>query len=151
MPGRLIDGGMPKSPEQLKRIDEIVAEVIKPKQRRSVFEGLSEFTLELAKAGHKISFNLNLFVKSQLTISGILTELDPNLHQDDYLMERIAGLVKKEIPKRLLFTILVPAWNSHDYRSMLSNEDIKDSIFKKPPKPISTPQPATTAAAGGRL
>jgi ubiquinone biosynthesis protein len=149
--GALIDGGLPKSPEQLKRIDEIVAEVIKPKPRRSVFEGLSEFTLELAKAGHKISFNLNLFVKSQLTISGILTELDPNLPQDDYLMERIAGLVKKEIPKRLLFTILVPAWNSHDYRSMLSNEDIKDSIFKKPPKPISTPQPATAAAAGGRL
>jgi len=135
--GVLIDGGMPKTPERLHQIDEIVAEVITAKQRRSVFDGLAELTVELAKAGYKTPFNLDLFVKSQVTISGILSELDPNLKQDDYLMQRTAGLVKKELPKRLLFTILFPAWNSHSYRSMLSNEDIKDVVLKmpKPPKP----------------
>ena len=133
--GVLIDGGMPKSPQQLRKIHEIVAEVVKPKQRRSVFDGLAELTLELAKEGYKIPFNLNLFVKSQVTISGILAELDPKLNQDDYLMQRTANLVKKEMPKRLLFTVLFPAWNSHNYRSMLSNEDIKDSIVKKPKPP----------------
>jgi len=151
--GALIEGSKPKSPEQLKRIDEIVSEVIKPKVRRSVFDGLAELTLDLAKEGYKIAFNLNLFVKSQVTISGVLAELDPNLKQDDYLMERTASLVKKEIPKRLLFTVLFPAWNSHSYRSMLSNEDVKDSIFKKPktPKAAPLPQPATAAAPAGGL
>jgi ubiquinone biosynthesis protein len=144
--GVLIDGGMPKLPEQLRQIDEIVDEVIKPKQRRSVFNGLAELTLELAKAGYKIPFNLNLFVKSQVTISGILAELDPNLKQDDYLMQRTAGLVKKELPKRLLFTILFPAWNSHSYRSMLSNEDIKDTVLKRPGPPKASLQPTTATA-----
>jgi len=139
--GVLIDGGMPKSPEQVRKIDEIVAELVKIKQRRSVFDGLAELTLELAKEGYKIPFNLNLFVKSQVTISGILAELDPKLNQDDYLMQRTANLVKKEMPKRLLFTVLFPAWNSHSYRSMLSNEDIKD-FLKKP-----IPQPATASVA----
>jgi ubiquinone biosynthesis protein len=146
--GVLIDGGLPKSPEQLRKIDEIIAEVIKPKQRRSVFDGLAELTLELAKEGYKIPFNLNLFVKSQLTISGILAELDPNLKQDDYLEQRTASLVKKEMPKRLLFTILFPAWNSHSYRSMLSNEDIKDALLKKPKPPKPLPQSTTVAVVG---
>ena len=141
--GVLIDGGMPTSPEQLHRIDEIVAEVVKPKQRRSVFERLAELTLELAEAGYKIPFNLDLFVKSQVTISGILAELDPSLKQDDYLMQRTAGLVKKELPKRLLFTICFPAWNSHSYRSMLSNEDVKDAILNKPAPPKPSPPKAS--------
>jgi ubiquinone biosynthesis protein len=146
----LIDGNKPTSPEQLKRVDAIIAEVIKPKARRSVFDGLAELTLELAKEGYKIAFNLNLFVKSQVTISGILVELDPSLKQDDYLMERTASLVKKEIPKRLLFTVLFPAWNSHSYRSMLSNEDLKDSVFKtqKAPVPLGAAPATATAAVG---
>jgi ubiquinone biosynthesis protein len=147
----LIDGRKPESPQELKRIDEIIAESIKPKVRRSVFDGLEELTLELAKEGYKIAFNLSTFVKSQVTISGILAELDPNLKQDDYLMQRTASLVKKEMPKRLLFTILFPAWNSHSYRSMLSNEDIKDSIFNKPKAPNTgpVPQPVSASATGG--
>jgi len=151
--GALIEGGQPKSPEQLRKIDQIVAEVLKPAQRRSVFDGLSELTLELAKEGHKIPFNLNLFVKSQLTISGILVELDPTLKQDDYLIEQVTRLVKREMPKRLLFAIFFPAWNSHSYRSMLSNEDVKDSIFKRPKSPKLAPaqQPAAAPAAAGKL
>jgi len=147
----LIDGRKPESPQELKRIDEIIAELIKPKVRRSVFDGLEELTLELAKEGYKIAFNLSTFVKSQVTISGILAELDPNLKQDDYLMQRTASLVKKEMPKRLLFTILFPAWNSHSYRSMLSNEDIKDSVFNKPKAPNTgpVPQPVSASATGG--
>jgi hypothetical protein len=75
-----------------------------------------------------------------------LAELDPKLNQDDYLMQRTANLVKKEMPKRLLFTVLFPAWNSHSYRSMLSNEDIKD-FLKKPKPPEPSPQPATASVA----
>ena len=42
-------------------------------------------------------------------------ELDPALDQDRYLSQRV---------KRLLFTIWFPAWNSHSYRSLLSNADV---------------------------
>src|SRR5262249_20572556 len=31
--------------------------------------------------------------------------------------------------KRVLFTILIPAWNSHNCCSMLSNEDIKEFVL----------------------
>jgi hypothetical protein len=42
------------------------------------------------------------------------------------MMQRITSLVKKEIPKRLLFTIFFPAWKSRSYRSLLSNQDLMD-------------------------
>ena len=83
-----------------------------------------------AQRGYKIRFNIGLFIKSQITIGGILSELDPELNQDSYLMARISGQVYKEMPKRLLYTLWFPAWNSHNYRTMLSNEDVKDVQFQ---------------------
>jgi len=88
--------------------------------------------LALVQEGYATRFNLNLFVKSQVTISGILAELDPTFKQDDYVEKKISGLVWKELPKRLLYTLWFPAWNSRSYRSLVSNEDIKDFIFGKP-------------------
>ena len=46
-------------------------------------------------------------------------------------MKRTSNLVWKESPKHFLYTIWFPAWNSHSYRSMLSNEDVKDITVKK--------------------
>ena len=45
-------------------------------------------------------------------------------------MSRISRQVLKETPKRLLYTLWFPAWNSHSYRTMLSNEDVKDVQFQ---------------------
>ncbi len=42
------------------------------------------------------------------------------------MLDRATGLVWKEFPKHLLNVLWFPSWNSHDYRSMLSNEDIRD-------------------------
>lgn len=72
-----------------------------------------------------------MFIKSQLTISGILAELDPEFRQDDYVMERLTGQVYSELGRRFLRTLWFPAWNSHDYTSMMSNEDVKDVQLKK--------------------
>ncbi len=130
--GALLEGGLPDSPEKLSRIDDIITEVLKPKTRRSSFEAIEELLFALIQEGHATRFNLNLFVKSQVTIAGILAELDPALNQDDYLERRVSGLVKKELPKRLLYTLWFPAWNSRRYRSLLSNGDLKDFIFNKP-------------------
>jgi ubiquinone biosynthesis protein len=130
--GALLESGLPDSPEKLERINAIIAEVLKPKTRRSSFEAIEELLLALIQEGYATRFNLNLFVKSQVTIAGILAELDPTFKQDDYLEKRILGLVKKEIPKRFLYTLWFPAWNSRSYKSLLSNEDIKDFIFSKP-------------------
>jgi ubiquinone biosynthesis protein len=130
--GALLEDGLPDSAEKLHRIDAIIAEVLKPRTRRSSFEAIEELLLALIQEGYATRFSLNLFVKSQVTIAGILAELDPTLKQDDYLEKRISGLVKRELPKRLLYTLWFPAWNSPGYRSLLSNEDIKDLIFNKP-------------------
>jgi len=130
--GALLEGGLPDSPEKLKRIDAVIDEVLKPKARRSGFEAIEELLLALIQEGYATRFNLNLFVKSQVTISGILAELDPSFKQDDYVEKRISGLVWKELPKRILYTLWFPAWNSRSYRSLVSNEDIKDYIFGKP-------------------
>jgi hypothetical protein len=131
---------LPDSPEKLRRIDAIVAEVLRPKTRRSSFEAIEELLLALIQEGYATRFDLNLFVKSQVTISGILAELDPTFKQDDYVEKRISGLVWKELPKRLLYTLWFPGWNSHGYRSLVSNEDIKDFLFGKPKEKKSASQ-----------
>ena len=115
--GALLESGLPDSPEKLERINAIIAEVLKPKTQRSSFDAIEELLLALIQEGYATRFNLNLFVKSQVTIAGILAELDPTFEQDDYLEKRILGLVKKEIPKRFLYTLWFPAWNSRSYRS----------------------------------
>src|SRR5262249_41740080 len=76
--------------------------------------------------GYATKFNLNLFIKSQVTIAGILQELDPKLNQNTYLMERLKSLAMRELPKRILYTLWFPAWKSHNYRSLLSNQDLLD-------------------------
>jgi ubiquinone biosynthesis protein len=138
--GALLEDGLPDSPEKLRRIDAIVAEVLRPKTRRSSFEAIEELLLALIQEGYATRFDLNLFVKSQVTISGILAELDPTFKQDDYVEKRISGLVWKELPKRLLYTLWFPGWNSHGYRSLVSNEDIKDFLFGKPKEKKSASQ-----------
>ena len=52
--------------------------------------------------------------------------LDPDFNPDKHLLDRVNGLVWREFPKHLLYFVRFPAWNSHSYRSMLSNEDIRD-------------------------
>ena len=52
--------------------------------------------------------------------------MDPTLDQNQYLIKHTTSLVKSEIPKRLLFTLWFPAWDSRNYRSLLSNKDLFD-------------------------
>jgi hypothetical protein len=96
-----------------------------------MFKLLDELIVRLAREGHSVRFTTTMFIKSQLTIAGILTELDPSFEQDDYVMSRVSGQVTRELGTRLLRTIYFPAWNSHDYKSMMSNEDVKDVQFQK--------------------
>ena len=98
--------------------------------------------MRLVDEGYATKFSLNLFIKSQVTIAGILFELDPTLDQEKYLRQRVKSLVIRELPKRLLFTIWFPAWKSRKYRSLLSNPDVlaarKISTKPKTPKKVST-------------
>ena len=124
--GALLENGLPESPEKLQRIDAIINEVLQPKEGRTGFDALQQLLVGLIDEGYATKYSLNLFIKSQVTISGILYQLDPKLDQDKYMMQRVVSLVKKEIPKRLLFTIFFPAWKSRSYRSLLSNQDLMD-------------------------
>jgi ubiquinone biosynthesis protein len=110
-----------------------------------MFPKLDDLLTGLAKLGLKVRYDAAIFIKSQLTISGILEELDPGFEQDDYVMGRISGQVFREVGPRLLRTVWFPAWNSHEYRSLMSNEDVKDvqvqrtgRFFKKVGKGIWT-------------
>jgi len=122
--GGLLANGMPADPQQVQKIDAIIARVLHPAERRTSFAALEELLVSLIDKGYATKFSLNLFIKSRITIAGILTELDPALDQDRYLSQHVRRLVKREIPKRLLYTIWFPAWNSRNYRSLLSNGDV---------------------------
>jgi len=128
--GALIEGDDWASPAGQETINVIVEETLAEKGEGRIFDVLGQLMSNAAQRGYKIRFNIGLFIKSQITIAGMLSELDPELNQDEYLMDRISGQVFKEIPKRLLYTLWFPAWNSHSYRSMLSNEDVKDIQFQ---------------------
>jgi ubiquinone biosynthesis protein len=95
------------------------------------FAVLNQIITRLAADGYSIRYEAAIFIKSQITIAGMLKELDPTFEQDKYLMSRMSGQVFKELPTRLLRTVYFPAWNSHHYRSMLSNEDVKDVQFQR--------------------
>lgn len=138
--GALLEHGLPTEPEKLQRIDALIAETIKPKPGRGSFQALQELLFGLIEQGYATKFTLNLFIKSQITIAGILVELDPTLKQDDYLTQQVTAMVKKELPKRLF---LLPAWNYRGYRSLLSNGDIMSMARNKPKKP-KTEKTATT-------
>jgi ubiquinone biosynthesis protein len=113
------------SPEQEQRLLELVVPVLADRDREA-FESLNELLTVLAREGLSIRFNTAIFIKSQLTIAGILVELDPEFEQGDYLMDRASDQVFRETHTRLWRALYFPAWNSHDYRSMMSNEDVKD-------------------------
>jgi len=59
--------------------------------------------------------------------------LDPDFKQDDVMMRRASRLAKRELPLRFLNTLWIGGWNSHGYQSLLSNEDVKDALFRKKP------------------
>jgi ubiquinone biosynthesis protein len=122
--GGLLANGMPDDPQKVQQIDAVIARVLRSAEKRTLFEALQELLVGLIDEGHATKFSLNLFIKSRITMAGILTELDPALDQDRYLAQRARSLVKKELPKRLLFTIWFPAWNSRSYQSLLSNGDV---------------------------
>lgn len=109
------------------RFDELLEE----QQEEGMFKLLDHVIANLARQGYSVRFNTTMFIKSQLTISGILAELDPDFAQDDYVMERISSQVTRELGTRFLRTLYFPAWNSHNYTSMMSNEDVKDVQFQK--------------------
>jgi ubiquinone biosynthesis protein len=143
--GTLLDQGLPTSPEKLQKIDALIAETIKPKEGRSSFDAMQELLFGLIEQGYKTKFNLNIFIKSQLTIAGELVELDPTLKQDELLEKQVTALVMNELPKRLLCTIF--CWNSRNYQSLLSNADVMDARRKpKKPKEAKAPPPVKTVS-----
>jgi ubiquinone biosynthesis protein len=122
--GSLIKGGLPKDPQKLARIEEMVGRAMEVKG--GIFEAYGALLEELFKAGYVLEPQFSLFIKSQLTIAGILRELDPTLNQSKLVRKKTTGLIMKEFPKRL---VLLPAWNYRGYRSMLSNGDVFREIF----------------------
>jgi ubiquinone biosynthesis protein len=129
--GALVQGEIPTDPAKAGRLDKAVEETLRQRSKRSSFDTLGDLIVRLGKEGYVLRFNITLFIKSQVTIAGILAGLDPALKQDDYLMKRAGSLVRRELPKRLLYTLWIPKWNSHSYGSMLSNEDVKDVLLQR--------------------
>ncbi len=124
----LVEGA---SEDDAAKMRETAARVVEGNGASEMFTLLDELLTELASEGYKIRYSAAIFIKSQLTISGILKELDPDFSQDDYVLDRIEGQVWREVGPRLLRTVWFPAWNSHEYRSLLSNEDVKDVQVKR--------------------
>lgn len=121
----------PRSTKERQEMREMVEGICSQNEGAGWFSALNQVITRLAADGYSIRYEAAVFIKSQITISGILKELDPTFVQDEYLMKRVSGEVWKELPTRLLRTVYFPAWNSHEYRSMLSNEDVKDVEFRK--------------------
>src|SRR5262245_39066693 len=129
--GALVQGEVPTESAKVERLHELIKETLQQRSKRSNFDTLGDLIFRLGKEGYVLRFNIALFIKSQVTIAGILAGLDPTLKQDEYLMKRAGSLVRRELPKRLLNTVWIPGWSSHSYGSMLSNEDLKDALFNK--------------------
>ena len=122
--GSLIQGGLPKDPQKMAGIEEIVGRAMEVKG--GSYQVYNALLGELFKAGYVLDSQFSLFIKSQVTIAGVLRELDSTLNQDKLVKKKVSGLVRKEFPERL---VLLPAWNYRGYRSTLSNGDVFRQIF----------------------
>jgi len=121
--GFLVEGGIPSDPDKWQHVDALIADVVKPQNDAGVFAGLQNVVTGLIEQGYQTKFDLNTFIKSQLTIAGELIDLDPRLKQDDLIQKQVTSMVKRELPKRIVCMIFCP--NSRNYTSMLSNNDVK--------------------------
>ena len=146
--GALLVNGLPSDPVKVQKIDVLIAEVIKPQKGRGSFDALEDLLFGLIEQGYATKFDLNLFIKSQLTIAGELVELDPSLKQDELLEKQVTALVKKEMPKRLLCVVF--CWNSHGYTSLLSNGDVM-AARKKPNKAKESKAAATKTVSTSKV
>ena len=105
-------------------IRDVVEELFANHDERDPFEVLNSLIASLAAAGYSIEYNMVIFIKSQLTIAGILEELDPGFNQSAQVKSRMSSQVLKEMHVRLARTVWVPSFTSHDYKSMMSNADV---------------------------
>ena len=107
-------------------LDRIIDGVLEGDDDPSLFESLQRLVTALTREGYLLRYNVALYVKSQVTMEGILYELDPEFRQDKRVMSRVTARALREFPKRLGRTVWFPSWHSRDYGSLLSNEDVKD-------------------------
>jgi predicted unusual protein kinase regulating ubiquinone biosynthesis (AarF/ABC1/UbiB family) len=121
----------PRTADERQQMRERVESICAAHTGEGWFPVLNRVITRLAADGYPIRYEATIFIKAQLTMAGIFRELDPAFEQDEYLMSRMSRQVLKELHIRLLRTIYFPAWNSHDYRSMLSNEDVKDVQLRR--------------------
>ncbi len=127
----LLDEAIPDTPENAEVRRTIATQTLEGSENKpDYFQALGGLVAELAKEGFALDFNLALFIKAQVTITGILLDLDPTYNRGEELFTWVRGEVYKETPKRLLYTVYFPKWTSHDYGTMISNEDVKDVQFK---------------------
>jgi ubiquinone biosynthesis protein len=90
---------------------------------------LDRLASALARAGYSVDGDILLYVKATYTIEAVISDLDPEFDSGDYLTGRMNRQVLKEMPKRLANTLWVPGMWSHQYRSLLSNNDVWASIL----------------------
>ena len=128
----LLEGGFQDSSREKSAIQQIAIDVMESSkgQKKDQFLVLNDMVVKLTTAGYSLNLNLVLFIKAQVTIIGILKELDPDLKRGKRAVSIVRGKVLKESPKRLLNTFYFPGWTSNNYPSMVSNEDIRDIEFK---------------------
>ena len=141
--GYLVKGGIPNDPAKWQKVDALIAEVLKPKPGEGAFDGLSNLATGLIGQNYATKDDLNTFIKSQVTIAGELTQLDPKLKQDDLIQKHVTSLVKKEVPKRI--PCMIFCRDSRNYTSMLSNRDVKEvqkAMKHKKTEPVPAAQPA---------
>lgn len=106
-------------------------ETVDQESESSTLDLLDNLLASLAVEGYVIDPDILLFTKSLFTTLAVASDLDPEFKAGGYISGRVTGQVFKETPKRLLNTIWVPRFTSHDYESMMSNVDMWAMIFNE--------------------
>ena len=112
---------------------ERIEELISKHQGEEAFAVLNELITALAREGYSIRYETTIFIKSQLTISGMLQELDPEFKQDKHIMDRMSSQVMKELHVRssengLFPGVELPQLSQHVIerrRQRCSNEEMR--------------------------
>ena len=131
--GVILEGGFQKTTEEKAKIQQIALEVMEDSGvgKKDQFLVLNDIVVRLTKAGYSLNFNLVLFIKAQVTIIGILQELDPELKRAKRAARIVGGQILRETPKRLLNTVYFPGWTSHTIPAWFLTQTFATSSFRR--------------------
>lgn len=130
--GELSDENFKEDPLTLKKVDEIISEIMASPEYedcqlvKKIFLLIDQTTLR----GIRFPRDLLLFRKAFFTLDGVLYDIDPAFDPDIYTIRLLEKLFVEELPRRWLYFLFPHSDHPEHYKTLLSNNDVQMLVHR---------------------